>query len=114
MLKRLKALRAMLPSRLPSGFTQLEKWLDEVLELAGLPLDNLSLRNSLCTMLLQVDAQTMYVTKHHFVRTVQKAIVNQYAFELSQEIRRQQKELAANEQSLQNQAVQGPSEQVVS
>lgn len=87
----LRLLRGVIPQRNPIGRTELELFTTAVLELYNIP--NLgSYRSALAAMILQ--DKRLYRSKLSFALAIRKAQANETAYQIMQEIRKQEKETA--------------------
>ncbi len=102
-----KRLLSLLPTKLPVGRTALEKFTDEIIELAGDYAKNLSRDSQLFTIssiVINLGPQRSSVPKNYFVRTLRAAAAKQVAGTLFTEIKerrtaeeRKQREEAAKQ-----------------
>jgi hypothetical protein len=76
----IKRVKSFWPERLPQGMTQFSKWVDEVAELSGLPVND-RLRKVIGVMILQIPPNVSMCAKRHIVNRIRKAAANQVAAE---------------------------------
>lgn len=87
---RLKALgslvAAFFPTALPTTVEGMAKWCDEVVALAGFPVNN-SFRHATLTMILHLSPNTDRKAKRYFVKALRKSAANQISYNLIQGIK---------------------------
>lgn len=100
------------PSRLPVGMTEFNKWLDDVVALAGPIASERDMHFVLCSILIHADVRYGYMPKRYFVTRLIKSAANQVASQVFQDIKLAQ---AEEQQAAKNQpvAVTAPSESAV-
>lgn len=91
-----------LPSRLPQTASAMDAWLNEVMELAGVPASD-SYRQAITTAVMQLTDLRNNQSKQYFVKVIQKRISAQLAYNIIDGIRA--KEKLAREQSVQDSQV---------
>lgn len=84
------------PSTLPQGMVELDKWLDDVITLSGLP-NNDSMRFTASSMILHVNADNDNKPKRYFAKAMRKAAANQVASYKMQEMKEAQLQKAKAE-----------------
>lgn len=92
-----KRILSHLPTKLPVGLPQFDKWVNEVIELSGQFADETSMRFVLASELLHSDAKKGSVPKHYFVSRCRKLAANQTAGYILQEIKAAQEAQKAAE-----------------
>jgi len=96
--KFLYRLRGYFPSRLPVGASDFHKFADSVFWTYNLP--NLpSYRHAIASMIMHLGPQVESAPKRYFARTIKKAMANQVAYEVIQEIKEQQAQAKAAEET---------------
>jgi len=95
-------LNSFIPERLPQGMTEFNRWVEEISELSGLPIND-KLKKVIGTLILQLPPQVAYVPKRHVANLVKKAAANQVSVEvlnLIDEKQKQQSDAATTDQNL--------------
>ena len=91
-LKRFSArILSYLPTSLPVGMTEFDKWSDSVIALSPLP-NNSSSKFTVAVMIPHLDSTTARKPKAYFVRALHKAAANQIAYSIIQELKAKQAE----------------------
>lgn len=104
MLKRLgKIVMALFPSALPQSDAGFANWAAEVLDIAGLPVND-SFVSALGTQILHLKPTVAYKAKVYFILSLKKSIANQCAFNFIESARKAERDLKT---------VQATSDQVV-
>lgn len=105
MLSNMKAIKryfkrflGLFPSRLPVGMIEHQVWVDEIIDLSGLP-NNASTQFSVATMVLHAPAYKGYMSKEYFVRHLIKGAANQVAHYRMTELKEEQQRLAEAEKA---------------
>lgn len=93
----LKRLLSYLPTQLPVGLTEFNKWADDIIELSGEFADRDSMKYAIASNLIHLPHTASRMPKNHFVKTMRKAAANQVASAVFQEIKTKQLEKAAAE-----------------
>lgn len=88
--KPFKVLRGYFPEALPLNAEWMKRFTEDILTTYGLP-DMPSYRQAIGTVVMHLGQQTNYKSKHFFAKTVRKAISNQLAYEMLQELKEQEK-----------------------
>jgi hypothetical protein len=97
----LKKLKGLLPSKLPIGATELDKFTTDIFETYGIP--NLpTYKQAVCKMILHLGPQENRKSKSWFARSIAKAQANETAYAILEEqvredARRQREEKQAAE-----------------
>lgn len=84
--KKLTFVRYLFPSKLPIGVIEWEKFCTSIFKAYDLP-DLPSYRNAIATMIMHIPPTIFYKPKHFFGVAVKKAMSNQTAYEIIQQIR---------------------------
>jgi len=85
----LSVLRAFLPSKLPITLADHDTWAISILKTAKLP-DNDSFRHALATMVMHLGPTTVWKAKMFFILSLQKAIANEIAYNVMQDLKKAQ------------------------
>ena len=85
-----KKLKSYVPETVPRTEAGLTAWIDEVLELASVPVNN-STRHAIAAQLMHMPERKTTSSKHYFVKTLQRAIINQCAFNVMEDFKAQDK-----------------------
>lgn len=96
-------LLALLPSRLPIGMEEFDKWATDVLALTKLP-DNDSTRFALASTIPHQKAESFYVSKFKFACLLQKSAANQIGGAVMHEMKEKQLKRVAEEAAKQAEA----------
>lgn len=91
----LRYLFSFLPERLPVGTTTMEKFMLDIIELAGGYADKDSMRYAIASMMIHAPAHYGMISKHYFIVRLRKSAANQIASQVFQEIKLKQAELEA-------------------
>lgn len=83
--------RSFLPSKLPTGMTDLELFIDSILTTYQLP-ENDTFRGAVCTMILHLAPDSTWKPKRHFAKAILKSMANQVAYEQMQRYKEKAKE----------------------
>lgn len=81
-----KRIWSLVPTPLPIGVTEFEKWSDSIYDLAPYA-DRDSIKFTLATMIMHLGPQRSRVAKNHFVRSLRKTAANQVAHARMTEIK---------------------------
>lgn len=84
----LKYIRSYFPETVPVGMTAFNRFLDDIVELAGPIADIDSMKYVISTTLIHLPQEQSVVTKQLFVRRLRKAAANQIASAVFQEIQK--------------------------
>lgn len=87
--------KTFIPELLPQSPAQFDTWATEILSVANLP-DNDSFRHALASQLMHLGDRVTHAPKRYFIKLLFKAITNQTAFQIMQEL----KERAKNEKTV--------------
>ena len=87
-----KKLFSYLPTALPTGNTNYNKWLDEVVELAGPIADTDSLQWVISNEVMRLSSTKDKVPKAYFVKVLRKYAANQLAANKVMELKTKQQE----------------------
>lgn len=74
-------IKSYVPTRLPQGMKEFDKWVSDVSMLSELP-SNDKLKKVIGTLILQMPPSTNYCSKNFIVSLVQKAAANQVSVEV--------------------------------
>ena len=80
------------PSKLPTGMTEFNKWLDDVVELTGPIATERDMHFVLCSILIHADVKHGALPKRYFVTRLIKSAANQVASQVFQDIKLAQAE----------------------
>lgn len=94
----LNKLRSLIPTKIPTGKTELEAWIDRVLGDNKLPVLD-SYRHAIATMILHLPPTQHKVATSTFVASVKKAMANQVAYDIIQDIKNKPQPEATTETS---------------
>lgn len=83
----LKQILSRVPTKLPVGLPQFDKWVNDIVELSGQFADETSMRFVLASELMHSDGKKGSVPKHYFVSRCRKLAANQTAGFVLQEIK---------------------------
>lgn len=86
----LKKLCSYFPSPLPVGRAEYEKWIKDILDLAGNVADEDSMRWAVNNIVPHLGPSISKVPKNYFVRSLRKAAANQVAAAMTMEIKERQ------------------------
>lgn len=90
--KLLKIIRSYFPSKLPTGMTEMNKWLDDIVKLTGPIANERDMHFVLCSILIHADVKFGYLPKRYFVTRLIKSAANQVASQIFQDIKLKQAE----------------------
>jgi len=76
-----------LPTKLPVGVTEFNKFADDVIALSGQYADRDSMRFAIASMLIHAPHDKGSLSKHYFVVRLRKSAANQVASQVFQEIK---------------------------
>lgn len=79
-------LAAKLPSRLPRSQEEHQEWASSIIALSELE-DSETLRHALASLIMHLSPVTTSCPKAYFVRSLQKAVVNDVAFNVLQQLK---------------------------
>lgn len=85
-----KYVRGFFPEALPLNYEWMKNFTDDILFTYSLP-DMPSYRQAIGTVVMHLGQQTNHKSKYFFAKTVRKAISNQLAYEMLQELKEAQK-----------------------
>lgn len=96
-----------LPSPLPIGMTEASKWADSILYAYDFPASDESLRFTLAAMVMNLPPSISHRSKRFFAKSVHKAMANQIASAVVQDMKDKQKarELKAVNEPVQDKTV---------
>lgn len=100
MIKALKRLLARIPTRLPQGVTEFEKWSDDIIDLYDMP-NNDSIKFALAVSIMHLKPTESHVPKSYFGATLQKGASTQVAHQVMQDCKTRQEAKAAEERAAQ-------------
>jgi len=86
----LKRILSRLPSKLPVGVKEFEKFADDIIELSGNYADRDSMSFAVASMIIHADARHGALPKNYFVVRMRKSAANQIASQVFQEIKSKQ------------------------
>lgn len=87
--RKVRLLRARYGSSLPKGVTEFHVWADDIIDLAGAP-NNDSVKFMLASSIPHTGPQDARKPKMFYILTLQKAMANQVAYGVIQELKAQQ------------------------
>lgn len=90
-----RKVKTYVPELLPQNPNEFDKFAKEILYVANLP-DNDSFRHALASQIMHLGDRTTRAPKNYFIKLLFKAIANQTAFQIMQEL----KERAKNEKTV--------------
>lgn len=109
----LKRILSLLPTKLPVGMTQFDKFASDIIELSGPYADEDSMKFAIASQIIHLDARRASVPKNLIVRSLRKSAANQVASQVFQDIKAKQQ--AAFEQAkLKQQSEETAKEQATS
>ena len=92
--RRFKALgrlvAALFPTPIPTLPGPMVAWVDDIIELAGFPVNN-SMRQAVLTMIMHLGPTVSFKSRAYFVLSLRKAASNQTAYNFIQSIRNEEK-----------------------
>lgn len=97
LVKYLNQVLGLFPSPLPVGMTAFQSWMNSIIQSYDIP-DNDSSRFALATMILHLSSTTSSKPKIHFARSMRKAMANQVAAAVMQDLKDKQAAAAAKAQ----------------
>ena len=97
------------PTRLPIGMTEFKTWSDTLVSTYNFP-DNDSIRFSLASMILHLGSTSAYKANRFFVLSMKKAMANQIAAAVMQELKTRQEEQRKQEAAAATAASETPSD----
>ncbi len=83
----LKHIRSFFPSKLPTGMTEINQWLNDIVELAGPIANERDMHFVLCSILIHADIKYGSLPKRYFVTRLIKSAANQVASKVFQDIK---------------------------
>lgn len=86
-----RSLLATLPTPLPTTDAGLGDWIRAVITLAGQDPSNDSLQHAVASMIMHLPADATRASKARFARQVKRALTQQCAFNVQQDIRNREK-----------------------
>jgi hypothetical protein len=86
----LKKILSYLPSKLPVGLTEFNKFVDDIIELSGQYADRTSMEFAIASMLIHAPSHLGALSKNYFVVRLRKSAANQVASQVFQTIKEQQ------------------------
>lgn len=97
--KILGRIMGLLPAHLPVGRTDFDRFCDRLFWVYDLPTFD-SYRESVATMIMHLAPTLHKVPPSYFARSIQKAMANQVAYSVIQELKKKQKELETKEKEV--------------
>jgi CRISPR/Cas system CMR-associated protein Cmr5 small subunit len=94
----LKLVYRFIPSKIPTGVEELEKFSKDIIDLYKFP-DFPSYHHAIATMIMHLGPLQNTVTRHYVARGIQKSMANQVAYQVIQNIKQKEKETKDAEQS---------------
>ena len=85
---------SFIPTKVPTGITEFHAWAEDIIDLAGAP-KNDSVKFSIAAMVPHSNSQDAYKPKRYYVLTLMKAMANQVAYAIVQELKTKQAEAEA-------------------
>jgi hypothetical protein len=89
----LRRLLAFIPTRLPMGMTEFDKWSDDILDLYDMP-NNDSTKFAIATAIMHLGATDAFKAKEYFGRLLIKGAATQIAYAQMQDAKKRQEEKA--------------------
>lgn len=94
--KTIERLLSYIPTKLPHGMPEFERWSSSIIGLSNCP-DNDSTRFTVAVMILHLDPSEDVKAKHFFVKKLNKAAANELANSIAMELKKKQQERAEQE-----------------
>ena len=88
-----KLLAALFPTKLPTGATELKNFCNDILDTYGLP-NNPSYHHAISTMIMHLGPTVHRKPRAYFAQAVHKAMANQVAYALIQELKDEERKSA--------------------
>lgn len=101
----LKYVLSYLPTPLPVGTTEFNRFADQIIELSGEYADRDSMRFAIASMVIHADHKAAALSKQYFVKRLRKSAANQIASQVFQDIKQLQEKQKAEETAKTNKAV---------
>jgi len=93
-------LRAFFPTKLPQGMSEFNDFAASIIDLYNFPKDNDGFINMIATMIQHFDRDVCSVPKYKFARLMRKAVSNEVAFYVIQDLKlKKKKEDEAKEEA---------------
>lgn len=92
--RQVERVKALFPTALPNGMSEFHEWANSIISLYSFP-DNDSLRWTLANMIMHAPSEAAYKSKHYFASRVKKAMANQVAAQVVQDLKQKQAEANA-------------------
>lgn len=90
-----KRVRALFPSKLPTGVTAFHEWAESFAEIYDVPTeDKDSIKFTLASIIMHLGPQAAYKSKHYFYLTMTAGAAKQVAGSVFYDIKQKQKEAA--------------------
>ncbi len=93
----IRQLLSYLPTRLPVGMTEFNKWSQDIIDLAGPMADEDSMRWAIASQVMHQGATSDCIPKRFFVSALRKAAANQVANQVFQDLKIKQQQRAEAE-----------------
>lgn len=95
-----------IPTALPIGITEFDKWAKDIIDTYGFP-DNDSIKFSMAVMILHLSATTAYKPKRYFALATLKGMSNQVVSQVIQDLKAKQQ--AEADKAKEAQSISSPS-----
>lgn len=96
----IKKLLSYLPSQLPVGMKEFNRFADDIILLSGQYADRDSMVFAIASIVIHLKPTTSSVPKNYFVKSMRKAAANQVASQAFQDIKKRQEEAQKAAQAL--------------
>jgi hypothetical protein len=84
-------IRGAFPSSLPQGVTEFNAWSQSIIDTYAPPMDERSVRFSLCALLMRLGQTEAYKPKRYFALAIHKGAASQIAAYVMEDIKNEQK-----------------------
>jgi hypothetical protein len=89
--KLIMQIRGAFPSPLPQGVTEFNTWSQSIIETYAPPMDERSVKFSLCALLMRLGQTESHKSKLYFAKCIHKGAASQVAAYVMEEIKAEQK-----------------------
>lgn len=87
-----KRVLSLIPTKLPTGMTEFNQFVADIIELVPGLADDRSIRFTVASMIMHLGPQRSHVAKNYFVRSLQKTAANQISHAVMLDIKKEQEE----------------------
>lgn len=94
-MKLLKCFLSYFPSKLPVGKTEMDEFLNDIIELSGEYADRTSMEFAIASILIHAPSDKAALPKKYFVDRLRKSAANQVASQVFQDIKTKQEQQKA-------------------